>query len=158
VEWKLDRTDHEILACFQKNARISNKELAATVGLAPSSCLSRVQRLRAEGILGEAHAVVAPAAMGIGLQALVAVRLRQHSRQHVKAFWKHALGLEEVLAVYHLSGAQDFLVHLAVRDTAHLRDLALDAFTARPEVGQIETSLLFDHAVKPVLPNLNAMT
>ena len=53
---------------------------------------------------------------------------------------------------------QDFMVHLAVRDTAHLRDLALDAFTARPEVGQIETSLLYDHAVKPVLPNLNAMT
>lgn len=151
---ELDRIDDAILELFQKNARITNKELAAAVGLAPSSCLSRVQRLRAEGILGEAHARVAPEAMGIGLQALVAVRLRQHSRQQVKAFWKHALGLPEVLAVFHLSGAQDFLVQVAVRDAAHLRDLALDAFTARPEVAHLETSVLFDQAVKPVLPNL----
>lgn len=154
---ELDRIDDAILELFQKNARITNKELAAAVGLAPSSCLSRVQRLRAEGILGEAHARVAPEAMGIGLQALVAVRLRQHSRQQVKAFWKHALGLPEVLAVFHLSGAQDFLVQVAVRDAAHLRDLALDAFTARPEVAHLETSVLFDQAVKPVLPNLKVM-
>ena len=157
MKWDLDRIDYQILGHFQKNARLTNKELAAAVGLAPSSCLSRVQRLRNDGILGEAHAAVAPEAMGIGLQALVAVRLRQHSRKHVKDFWNHALSLKEVLAVFHLSGGQDFLVHVAVRDTAHLRDLALDAFTARPEVAQIETSLLFDHAVKPVLPNLNAL-
>ena len=156
VKWDLDRIDHEILSQFQNNARISNKELAAAIGLAPSSCISRVQRLRSEGILGEAHAWVAPEAMGIGLQALVSVRLRQHSRKHVKDFWNHALSLREVLAVFHLSGGQDFLVHVAVRDTVHLRDLALDAFTARPEVAQIETSLLFDHAVKTSLPNLNA--
>jgi len=155
VKWNLDRIDHEILTHLQNNARLSNKELAAAVGLAPSSCASRVQRLRAEGVLGAAHTWVAPEAMGIGLQALVAVRLRQHSRKHVKDFWKHAMSLREVLAVFHLSGGQDFLVHVAVRDSAHLRDLALDAFTARPEVAQIETSLLFDHAVKAALPNLN---
>ncbi|HOD33605.1 MAG TPA: Lrp/AsnC ligand binding domain-containing protein, partial [Holophaga sp.] len=69
-----------------------------------------------------------------------------------------ALGLPEVLAVFHLSGAQDFLVHVAVRDAAHLRDLALDAFTARSEVAHLETSVLFDHAVKPAFPNLRKTT
>ncbi len=155
MKWDLDRIDHEILNHFQNNARMTNKELAAAVGLAPSSCLTRVQRLRAEGVLGEAHAWVAPEAMGIGLQALVAVRLHQHSRKDFKDFWDHAMSLREVLAIFHLSGAQDFLVHVAVRDTAHLRDLALDTFTARPEVARIETSLLFDYEVKRVLPNLN---
>jgi DNA-binding Lrp family transcriptional regulator len=86
MKWDLDRIDHEILNHFQNNARMTNKELAAAVGLAPSSCLTRVQRLRAEGVLGEAHAWVAPEAMGIGLQALVAVRLHQHSRKDVKDF------------------------------------------------------------------------
>lgn len=155
MKWDLDRIDYEILNQFQNNARITNKELAAAVGLAPSSCLTRVQRLRADGVLGEAHAWVAPEALGIGLQALVAVRLHQHNRKDVKDFWDHALSLREVLGIFHLSGAQDFLVHVAVRDTAHLRDLALDTFTARPQVAQIETSLLFDHEVKRVLPNLN---
>ncbi|HEX9080779.1 MAG TPA: Lrp/AsnC family transcriptional regulator [Holophagaceae bacterium] len=149
----LDRIDYVILDELQKDARLSNKELAARVGLAPSSCLARVQRLRAEGVLKGAHAEVEPAAMGIGLQALIAVQLRQHSRAQVKAFWKHVLALPEVLAVHHVAGAADFQVHVAVRDAHHLRDLALDAFTTRSEVAHIQTSLIFEWVRKPGLPN-----
>ena len=130
----LDRIDCDILTLLQKDARLSNKELAAGVGLAASSCLARVQRLRSLGVLRGAHAEVDPQALGIGLQALIAVQLRQHSRAQVKAFWKHALGLPEVLSVFHVAGTHDFQVHVAVRDAHHLRDLALDAFTTRSEV------------------------
>lgn len=153
METDLDRTDCEILDILQKDARLSNKELAARVGLAPSSCLARVQRLRADGVLKGAHAEVEPGALGIALQALIAVQLRQHSRAQVKAFWKHVLGLPEVLAVYHVAGAADFQVHVAVRDAHHLRDLALDAFTTRTEVAHIQTSLIFEWVKKPGLPN-----
>ena len=153
METDLDRTDCEILDILQKDARLSNKELAARVGLAPSYCLARVQRLRADGVLKGAHAEVDPGALGIALQALIAVQLRQHSRAQVKAFWKHVLGLPEVLAVYHVAGAADFQVHVAVRDAHHLRDLALDAFTTRIEVAHIQTSLIFEWVKKPGLPN-----
>lgn len=149
----MDRIDFVILEHLQKDARLSNKELAAAVGLAPSSCLARVQRLRAEGVLKGAHAEVDAEALGVGLQALIAVQLRQHSRAQVKAFRKHALGLPEVLAVFHVAGAFDFQVHVAVRDAHHLRDLALDAFTTRPEVARIETSLIFEVARNRVMPN-----
>jgi DNA-binding Lrp family transcriptional regulator len=81
------------------------------------------------------------------------VQLRQHSRAQVKAFWKHALGLPEVLSVFHVAGTHDFQVHVAVRDAHHLRDLALDAFTTREEVARIATSLIFENSKKPVLPN-----
>lgn len=150
----LDKIDFEIIKHFQNNARLSNKELAAAVNLAPSSCLARVQRLRESGVLVGFHAEIAPEALGIGLQAMVAVRLRQHSRSQVKAFWKHLRGLPEVLAVYHITGAHDFLVHVVARDMAHLRDLTLDAFTSRAEVAQLETSLIFDHHANPVVPRL----
>ncbi|WP_306589726.1 Lrp/AsnC family transcriptional regulator [Geothrix sp. 21YS21S-4] len=149
----LDRIDCDILVHLQKDARLSNKELAAAVGLAPSSCLARVQRLRTDGILKGAYAEVDPAALGVGLQALIAVQLRQHSRAQVKAFWKHAMGLPEVLAVFHVAGTHDFQVHVAVRDAHHLRDLALDAFTTRSEVAHIQTSLIFEWAKGPVMPN-----
>jgi len=152
----LDRIDCDILAILQKDARLSNKELAAAVGLAPSSCLARVQRLRAEGVLRGAHAEVDPQALGVGLQALIAVQLRQHSRAQVKAFWKHALGLPEVLSVFHVAGTHDFQVHVAVRDAHHLRDLALDAFTTRSEVAHIQTSLIFEWAKGQVMPNYRA--
>lgn len=152
----IDRIDCSILALLQKDARLSNKELAAAVGLAPSSCLARVQRLRAEGVLRGAHAEVDPQALGVGLQALIAVQLRQHSRAQVKAFWKHALGLPEVLSVFHVAGTHDFQVHVAVRDAHHLRDLALDAFTTRSEVAHIQTSLIFEWAKGQVMPNYRA--
>lgn len=149
----LDRTDRAILALLQKNARLSNKELAARVGLAPSSCLARVQRLTKDGVLRGFHAFVAPDALGIGLQALIAVKLKQHSREKVRAFMRHLLGLPEVVALYHVTGAMDFQVHVAVRGTDHLRDLALDAFTIRPEVESIQTALLFETKWKDSWPD-----
>lgn len=81
MDQPLDRIDRAILAHLQKNARLSNKELAAKVGLAPSSCLARVQRLTKQGVIKGFHAFVDPQALGIGLQALVAVKLKQHSRR-----------------------------------------------------------------------------
>lgn len=150
----LDRIDFAILSALQKNARISNKELAAQVGLAPSSCLERVRRLAADGVLRGSHAEVDPKALGVGLQAMIAVRLSRHSRELVEAFREHALGLPEVLALYHLAGANDFLVHVAVRDSDGLRDLALTAFTTRPEVAHLETALIFEHARGSELPCL----
>jgi len=149
----MDRIDFVIIDLLQNDGRLSNKELAAAVGLAPSSCLARVQRLRAEGVLRGTHTDVDPEALGVGLQALIAVQLSQHSRAKVKAFWKHALGLPEVVAVFHVAGTHDFQVHVAVRDAHHLRDLALDAFTTRPEVAHIQTSLIFEVARSRVMPN-----
>lgn len=152
----LDRTDFELLALLQKNARLSNKELAAAVGLAPSSCLVRVQRLVKSGVLRGFHAFVDPAALGIGLQALIGVQLSQHSRAKLRAFVQHLLERPEVVALYHVTGAFDFQVHVAVRDPSHLRDLALDAFTSRAEVQNIQTAMLFDTVWKDQWPDYSA--
>ncbi|HET7294714.1 MAG TPA: Lrp/AsnC family transcriptional regulator [Vicinamibacteria bacterium] len=153
----LDRIDLALLAALQGDARLSNKELAARVGLAPSSCLERVRRLRRAGVLRGFRAQVDPAALGIGMQALVFVRLSRHARQHVQGFRRHALSLPETLGLYHVAGHNDFLVHVAVRDANHLRDLALDAFTTRREVARMETHLIFEHVAKPALPVLRPL-
>lgn len=145
----LDRTDYEILEALQADARLSNKELAQRVHLAPSSCLERVRKLREAKILRGAHAEVDPAAFGVGLQAFIEVRLAKHSRREVEAFRSHVLALPEVQGLWHVSGQHDFLVQVAVRGSSHLRDLAMDQFTARPEVVQLETSLIFEHSRTP---------
>lgn len=148
----LDRIDFAIVSELQKNARLSNKELAGMLDIAQSTCLERVRRLREEGVLIGFHAEVDPKALGIGLQALIAIRLTLHSHEMVDSFQAHALSLEEVVSVYHVAGTTDFMVHVAVRDAEHLRNLALDAFTTRPEVDHIQTSLIFAHTRSPVLP------
>ena len=62
----------------------------------------------------------------------------------VESFHTHLRALPEALAFYHVAGADDFLVHVGVRDSAHLREFALAAFTERPEVVHIETHLIFE--------------
>jgi DNA-binding Lrp family transcriptional regulator len=145
----LDQTDREILAALANNARLSNKELAARVGLAPSSCHERVRRLVQSGAILGFHAVVNPAVLGYGIEAMIAVSLPQHSRQNFDAFRDYVVTIPEVVDVYHVSGEIDFLVHVVARDAQHLRDLALDRFLSRPEVGHIETELIFDHVRPP---------
>lgn len=149
VQPALDRIDYAILEQLQADARLSNKELAKRVHLAPSSCLERVRKLREAGVLRGAHAEVEPAAFGVGLQAFIEVRLAKHSREQVERFRDHVLDLPEVQGLWHVSGQHDFLVQVAVRDSSHLRDLAMDQFTARPEVVQLETSLIFEHRRTP---------
>lgn len=148
----LDRTDLRILKALQKDARLSNKELAERAGIAPSTCLERIRRLKSRGVLRGFHAVVDPKALGVGIQALMAVRLSRHSQREVEAFRKHALAQREVLSVTHVAGVNDFLLRVAVRDSDHLRELAMNAFTTRKEVAHIETSLIFDTEAKAGLP------
>jgi DNA-binding Lrp family transcriptional regulator len=149
----LDRTDHLILSELQNNARLANKELAAIVGLAPSSCLSRVQRLIRSGVLGGFHAQVDPKALGIGLQALVFVRIVRHQRELMERFWDHLREIPEVCDLYYVAGSHDLVVHVAVRDVDHLRTLVAEQFSSRAELGSLETSLIFQHRRRPSLPD-----
>ena len=150
----LDRIDFAILTILQKDARVPNNRLAEAVGVAPSTCLERVRRLARSGILRGHHAEIDPSAFGVGLEAMIAVRLRRHSRDLVDDFRAYVVELEEVRSVFHVTGGDDFLVHVAVRDSDHLRDLALDAFTTRPEVDHIQTRLIFQYTPTWRLPVL----
>lgn len=149
---ELDRIDAELLRLLRKNARMANKDLAARVGIAPSTALERIRRLREARIITGFHAELDPAGTGVGVQAMVAVRLNRHSREQVLALHDHLLSLPEVVAFYHVAGANDFLVHVAMRDAAHLREFALSALTARPEVAHIETNLIFEFRRSTELP------
>ena len=149
----MDRIDNAILGALQKDGRMSNKELAAAVGLAPSSCLERVRRLQDRGVLTGFRADVEPGAIGIGLQAFVFVRLAQHSRDLVESFRDHIVSLPEVVGVYHVAGQEDFVVHVAVRDADHLRNLTLDDFTTRAYVARLNTALVYEHIAQSVWPN-----
>ncbi len=151
-ETDLDRIDIELIQLLREHARMSNKDLAAQVGVAPSTALERVRRLRERGVISGFHAEIDAQAVGIGIQAMVAVRLVQHSTALVDAFHHHLSQLRKVLAYYHVAGSDDYLVHVAVRDPAHLRGFLLAAFTQRPEVGHLETHLIFQFHRNAAIP------
>lgn len=148
----LDRIDHAILTALQDDGRISNKDLAARCSVSPSTCLERVRRLKSLGVIRGFHAEVDPEALGIGVEAMISVRLNHHANVSFDQLCAELIRVREVLAVYLLAGAQDALVHVAVRDVSHLRDLLADTFTSRSDVLRVETHLIFEHKRKSALP------
>lgn len=150
----VDRIDRTILGLLAKDARTTNKDLADAVGLSQSACLERVRRLTDRGVIRGSHADVDPAAFGIGLQALVAVELKRHTRTAVARFEKKALELPQVVALHHVTGANDYVAHAVAQDMEHLRDFTLDAITSLPEVARVETALVFRSMVKSTWPDL----
>ena len=142
---ELDAIDRRILALLQNDARMTNRELADTVGLSPSACLVRVRTLRERGIISRFTAELDLAKLGRPLQALVSIRLARHARPILDKLVDDLANLDETLSVFHLSGEADYMLHLAVRDPEHLRDVVLDKLTSRPEVAQVTTSLVFEH-------------
>lgn len=150
----LDRTDFGILRLLQNDASLSNKQIAAEVGLAPSSAHERLKRLRDDGVLRGAHADVDPRAMGIGLEALLLIELAKHERGGVDRFLADVVDIPEVRFAFLVTGRWDFIVHVVARDMRHLKDLALDSFTNRPGVTRIETSIIYEARVRHELPLL----
>ena len=140
----LDEIDFGIVRQLQNNARLTNKELAARIGLAPSTTLVRTRQLERAGVLRGYRAEVNPRSLGIGLQALISVRLKQHTTADVERFRDYVLAMPEVMRLYHVAGEDDFLIHVGVSDSEELRDLAMNSLTTRGEVAHIETGLIFE--------------
>ena len=148
----LDELDQAILAVLQADARRTNRDVAAAVGVSPTTALDRTRALRRRGVIRGATLDVDPAAVGRGVQALVAVRIRPPSRRHIEAFRNWAAGLPETIGLFVVSGSEDFLVHVAVPDNAALYAFVIDRLTERPEVADVRTSVVYEHVRVPVRP------
>jgi DNA-binding Lrp family transcriptional regulator len=147
----LDEIDRTLLAALQQDARLPNKTLAARAHLAESSCLARVRRLQERGIIACFRAELDLSALGRPIQALIAIRYRHTERVRVERFVDDILKLPETLSITHVTGDDDYLLHVAVSDTGQLRRLVLDKLLRRPEIDHVNTSLIFEHRQKRIL-------
>jgi DNA-binding Lrp family transcriptional regulator len=145
VHAPLDPVDARLLRVLAEDARIPNNALAELVGIAPSTCLGRVRALRERGVIRGYHADIDPAALGRPIQAMIAVRLQSSARGHIPSFMAMMAQLPEVLNVFFLGGADDFMVHIAATSTENLRDFVVVNLSGNPDVASTETSLIFEH-------------
>ncbi|ABS05549.1 DNA-binding Lrp family transcriptional regulator [Kineococcus radiotolerans] len=141
----VDPVDRAILRVLADDARITNAALAQQVGIAASTCLLRVRALRESGVIRGFHADIDPAALGLDLQAMIAVKLAAHARGSMGPFVARMRRQPEVVDVYFVAGADDYLLHVAVESTAALRDFVAEHLSQDPDVGLTETSLIFEH-------------
>ena len=140
----LDEIDLQILAALTASADLTNKALAAQLGLAESTCAHRVRGLRDRGVIRDVRIRVDEAALGFPLQAIIKVRLTNHTGAKVNALFDALAETPRVLQVFHVAGVDDFLVHVAVQDAAALRDIVLERITVHPVVRGTETQLVFE--------------
>ena len=151
---RLDATDWAILDVLQDDARTSNRDLAAAVHVSPSTSSERVRNLKADGVIRGYHADVDYGALGRHVQALTAVTIRPPTREIIEAFRNWVSELPEIVGVFVVSGAADFLLHVAVPDTDALYAFVIDRLTERAEVADVNTSVVYEHIRRTVLEPL----
>lgn len=142
---ELDSTDLEILRVLSKHGRISNADLAQQVGIAQSTCLSRVRNLVENKVITGFFADIDPATLGLELQALISVTLRAGARANLSDFMSQIRAHPQVIQIFFLGGTEDFIVHVAVKNSDEVREFVLAELSNNPAVANTRTNLVFDH-------------
>jgi DNA-binding Lrp family transcriptional regulator len=144
---RIDEVDERILWVLASDARIPNNRLAAEVGIAPSTCLTRVRALEEAGVVRGYRADVDIARLGFAIEAMVSVRVHAAARRELREFAKRLLRIPVVLDVSFLAGDKDFLVHIACTSTEQLRDFVADELSGDPAVATTQTNIVFERLV-----------
>ena len=141
----MDDIDRHIVRELRRDGRISYKDLAAKVGLAPSTTLGRVRSLERDGVITGYRAEIAADRMGMAIEALVFVRLRPKNDASVRHFVEEVWKIEATTAVYLVTGGDDAIVHVTTSSTESLRATVLERIGRIETVVDERTALVFEH-------------
>ncbi|RWP40083.1 MAG: Lrp/AsnC family transcriptional regulator [Mesorhizobium sp.] len=135
----MDRIDRKLLKLLQEDASRTNADLAAEVGLSPSSCLRRIRRLKSVGVIDRVVALLDPAKAGRGMKAIVTVELERHGEQHMRRFLELAAMEPVVVQAYSVSGSTDAVLMLRLMDMDEFDTLCERLFRDRTNVARYYT-------------------
>jgi len=137
----IDEIDRRILALLQDNARMSQSDIAKTVGLAPSAVLERMRKLEARGIITGYVAMVDPHVIDQRMLAFVAVRTNAVGDQEREVAAQLA-AIPEVLEVHYVAGEDCLLLKMRARDAEHIGQLLRNQVSAVPRVISTRTTIV----------------
>lgn len=138
----LDELDKRILDELQKDARISNAELARRVNLSPPATHARVKRLEEKGAVQRYVALLDRQRTGYDMLCFVRVSLQLHDLDQVTGFHEAVREIPEVLECHHVTGDYDYLLKVLAHNTEDLENFLVNRLTPIPGVAQIHTSLV----------------
>jgi len=138
---KLDRTDRRILQAMQRNARISNLELAETVGLSPTPCSRRVKRLEESGIIRCHVTLLNQSMLGLKLTAYISISMDRHTPERFEAFEAQVADYPEVMECSVVTGqSADYLLKAVVPDMEYYEKFLLGKLTRIEGVSGVHSS------------------
>lgn len=145
---QLDRIDKRILEELQKDARISNQELAEKVGLSPSPCLRRVRQLEESGLIKGYYTQLDASKLGLKLTALVQISMDRHTPDYFELFEATVKSYPQVLECILITGqAADFQLKVLVRDMDEYHDFLLNKITRIKGVNDVHSSFVLRQVI-----------
>lgn len=144
----LDKFDKHLLALLQADGSLSNLQLAERVGLSPSPCLRRVQKLEALGVISGRHALLSPKALGLGLTVMIQISMDKHTPERFAQFEATVSGFNEVQQCYLITGqSADYLLKVVVPDMDRYQDFLLNKLTRIDGVSGVHSSFVMRRVV-----------
>jgi Lrp/AsnC family leucine-responsive transcriptional regulator len=138
----MDNIDYQILKLLQKNARISNSEIARQIGMVPSGVLDRIRKLEGNGIIREYTARLKAEALNLGLIAFVFVRSTEPPGS-IETSQKLA-ELPDVLEVHHVAGEDCYLLKIRLKDNQSLANFMREKIGAIPTIVSTKTTIVLE--------------
>ncbi len=114
----MDRIDLRILEILQEDAVATVGDVAAQVGLSPTPCWKRIQKLEAAGVLEKRVGIVDPQKVGLGLTVHIDVQAGEHSPDALENFVREVTAMPEVMDFFRLAGEVDYVLRVVTRDIA----------------------------------------
>ncbi|WP_281686884.1 Lrp/AsnC family transcriptional regulator [Pseudomonas citronellolis] len=138
----LDAIDLRILSCLQQNGRISNQELAEKVALSPSACLRRLRNLEEQGVIRGYRPVLDAERLGIELEALVHVSMRQDEAGWHERFVEQVRGWPEVVNACIVTGHSNYVLRVQARNLKHFSDFVVNRLNRANGVTDIRSEII----------------
>jgi DNA-binding Lrp family transcriptional regulator len=144
---RLDRLDLKILATLQSAGRISNLELADTVGLSATPCIQRVRRMEAAGYIGGYGARLEIDRICSNVVVFTEITLRNHRREDFLKFERGIQQIPQLLNCFLVTGGYDYLAQFIARDIHHYqstvedlldRDLGVEKYFSYVTIKQVK--------------------
>lgn len=138
----IDNVDRKILDILQKNARISNVELARRLDFAPSGILERVRKLERRGLIKNYEARLAAEKLDFGLIAFISIRTDEPVGVLDAAI--EMAKIPEVQEVHHLAGEDCYLLKVRVCDNAALATLMREKLGRITSITNTKTTIVLE--------------
>lgn len=135
----LDDLDLRILAQLQRDASLTNQDLAAAVHASAATCLRRVRRLRDTGVIQGQVALLDPSRIGVSLTVIIEITLDIQTTEHYAQFEAKAATEDAILQCYRVSPGPDFIVIAQVADMPAYHALAHRAFTSNANIRNVRS-------------------
>ncbi|MBK6866332.1 MAG: Lrp/AsnC family transcriptional regulator [Ideonella sp.] len=135
----LDATDLRLLSMLQDDASLTNQALAERAHVSPATCLRRVARLVARGIVERRVALLSPEKLGAGLTAIVEITLDCQGAEHLAAFEARAAADAAVRQCYRVAPGPDFVLVVQAQGMPAYDALVQRLFTQDANVRNVKT-------------------